>query len=475
MKHRIRFPPLGHHLALRASSGIALAVCGAAFSLGACQHAGEISSPGTGGSGATGGRSGSDASVVDAANGGDARGDAKDASEPRGPTPGQPGMMFPFPQNREGNRCTYPSRYRNADVMAAYHRWYDDTITSNGANGHLRVRRTNDYDMGETLDSTVSEGIGYGMLIAVYMNDQHLFDELWKYEQQWLNGDSGLMDWRIKADGSGRLGTGAATDGDEDMAFALVMADKQWGGKGTLSSSYLDIAKTQIDNIWKHEILDGKLANASDNGFGGWSFINISYFAPAYYRVFKTVSGNKGWDDVIKTVYDTIDDALMHTNMPEDNGLVPAWWDSQGKHARDNNDGRSWYQYDSCRTPFRIALDWCWNGEARAQTYISKTSAFFSRVGAANLVDGYSLDGTNHPQYAATAATDGGLAGQSAAFVGPAAVGAMGDAKFRPFMDEAYGKLSTLGLTIGGTYYDDSWTVMSLLMLSGNFLDYTSY
>ena len=30
-------------------------------------------------------------------------------------------------------------------------------------------------------NSTVSEGIGYGMLLAVYMNDQTLFDGLWKY------------------------------------------------------------------------------------------------------------------------------------------------------------------------------------------------------------------------------------------------------------------------------------------------------
>jgi endo-1,4-beta-D-glucanase Y len=382
-------------------------------------------------------------------------------------------MMFPFPQNREASRCTYPTDYRNADVMAAYRRWYDDTVTSNGAGGHLRIRRTKDYDADENVDSTVSEGIGYGMLIAVYMNDQHLFDELWKYEQQWLN-PNGLMDWRIKADGSGRLGTGAATDADEDMAFALVLADKQWGGKGSLSDSYANIAKTQIDNIWKHEIIDGKLANASDNAFGGWGFINISYFAPAYYRVFKDVSGNNGWDDVIKTVYDTLDDALMHTNTPQDNGLVPAWWDAMGKQAKANGDGRSWYQYDSCRTPFRIALDWCWNGEARAQAYMTKTSAFFSSVGADALVDGYNLDGSPHPQYAVNGDGGSALVGQSAAFMGPAAVGAMVDRKYRGFMDAAYKKLKGLDLVVGGTYYDDSWNVMSLLMLSANFLDYTS-
>ena len=42
------------------------------------------------------------------------------------------------------------------------------------------------------------------------------------------------------------------------------------------------------------------------------------------------------------------------------------------------------YQYDSCRTPFRIALDWCWFGETRARDYLLKTSNFFSGIGAAN-------------------------------------------------------------------------------------------
>ena len=53
------------------------------------------------------------------------------------------------------------------------------------------------------------------------------------------------MNWYIAADGSGPVtsGTGAATDADEDMAFALVMADKQWGGKGALSKNYIDICE----------------------------------------------------------------------------------------------------------------------------------------------------------------------------------------------------------------------------------------
>jgi hypothetical protein len=64
---------------------------------------------------------------------------------------------------------------------------------------------------------------------------------------------------------------------------------------------------------------------------------------------------------------------------------------------------------------------------------------------------------------------------QSAAFVGPAAVGAMHDAKYQTFIDEAYDVVATRKLMVGGVYYEDSWTVMTMLMMSGNFLDYTTY
>ena len=57
------------------------------------------------------------------------------------------------------------------------------------------------------------------------------------------------------------------------------------------------------------------------------------------------------------------------------------------------------YQYDSCRTPFRIALDWCWFGEQRARDYLAKTSSFFSGIGAANIVDGYELNGNKRVQF----------------------------------------------------------------------------
>jgi endo-1,4-beta-D-glucanase Y len=297
------------------------------------------------------------------------------------------------------------------------------------------------------------------MLIAVYMNDQPLFDELWKYEQNWLD-NNGLMDWYINAAGTDRLGMGAATDADEDMAWALVQADRQWGGRGTLGRTYLEHARDQIQKIWDHEVFESKLARAGDQ-FGDWNSINISYFAPAYYRVFGQVMGDARWMDVIKTVYDTITNAVSDANGNRTNGLVPAWCTSQGNPGSPGH-----YQYDSCRTPFRIGLDWCFFGEQRAKDYVAKTSTFFSSIGASRIADGYALNGSPMPEHPGQG---------SAAFLGPAGVGAMSDPSFAPFVGQAYAVVASGGLLAGGVYYEESWAVMSLLMMTGNFLDYTTY
>jgi hypothetical protein len=412
----------------------------------------------------------------------------------RGPTPAMNGTNFPFPQNRQMSACTYPVAYDNNDVMAAYTKWKADLVTSNGAGGFQRVQRTSTdgVNANTPLNSTVSEGIGYGLLIAVYMGDHTLFDNLWKYEQLHLD-PNGLMNWSIDSSGnttsSGgmQLGGGAATDADEDIAWALVMADKQWGSAGAVN--YATAALKQIQAIWNHEVYSSKLAGPGDSWGPTNLFndVNVSYFAPAYYRVFKQIDTDSthAWDAVTQTVFDTIFcdksgmtfcNVLNTTNKNTTNGLVPGWATNTGAMS---SAGPYYYQYDACRTPFRIGVDWCLNSAtaagaatainpARAQAYVALTSSFFSGIGVANIVDGYNMDGTVNSSAHQISQ------GQSAAFIGPAAVGAMNSASNQSFVNSAYAAVKTNNLLVGGAYYEESWTVMSLLMLTGNFLDYTA-
>jgi hypothetical protein len=455
---------------------------------------GGTAGTGTAGPAGTTGGAGTTGSAGAAARGGTGGGGAGGTPLSRGPTPAMNGTNFPFPQNRQMSGCIYPAAYDNNDVMTAYTKWKADLVTSNGAGGFQRVQRTSSdgVNANTPLNSTVSEGIGYGMIIAVYMGDHTLFDNLWKYEQLHLD-PNGLMNWSIDASGNTTssggmtLGGGAATDADEDMAWALVMADKQWGSAGALN--YANLAKTLIQAIWNHEVYSSKLAGPGDSWGPTNLFndVNVSYFAPAYYRLFKQVDTDSthNWDAVTQTVYDTIFcdksgtmfcNVLNTNNKNTTNGLVPGWATNTGGMS---SAGPYYYQYDACRTPFRIGVDWCLNSVAasgaaaglnpsRAQQYVALTSSFFSGVGVANIVDGYNMDGTvnssAHPV----------SQGQSAAFIGPAAVGAMNSASNQSFVNSAYGLVKTDTLLVGGAYYEESWTVMSLLMLTGNFLDYTA-
>lgn len=378
--------------------------------------------------------------------------------------PSQP-ARFPFPQNAKSPNCIYPTNANNEQVRAAYQAWYDATITAEGAGGFLRVKKP---DSGSVIGSTVSEGIGYGMLLAVYMDDQNLFDNLWKYARSHLN-DNGLMDWEVGPDNkltSG--GAGAATDGDEDMAWALIMADRQWGGSGTLDDTYLNHAKKLIGLIYEYEVdVDRNFMLKPGDRWGNVDVTNLSYFAPAYFRVFGQVTGKvEEWNQVIAGNYDILERSLNATNGNQDNGLVPAWCDSTGNPVVAYSGAPTHFQNDSTRTPFRIGQDYCYFGEPRAKAYLSKISAFYAGIGVENIVDGYNLDGSPRAERAVNGA-------QSASFVGPAGVGAMSDAQYQAFVDEAYSAVATLNLNAGTIYYQKSWAALSLLMLTGNFVDLT--
>ncbi|HVT10119.1 MAG TPA: glycosyl hydrolase family 8, partial [Polyangia bacterium] len=363
--------------------------------------------------------------------------------------------------------CAPPTAAKLADAQAAYDKWMTDLVTSDGAGGFLRVKRPN--SSGAEVNSTVSEGIGYAMLLAVYANDQTSFDKFWKYANLWLDSN-GLMNWYINAAGTQVLGTGAASDGDEDMAFALVMADKRWGGQGSLSTTYLAAAKKLIDAIWQHEVDHNRnnVLMAGDQ-FADGSVINISYFAPAYYRVFARVSGNTGWNQTVETTYTVLAATLNAQNGNASNGLVPAWSTPAGvPMAPAGTSDPTNHQLDSCRTPFRIGEDYCWNAEPRALSYLQKVGGFYSGVTVAAMVDGYDLNGTPHAQFV----TAGGP--RAASFVGGAGVAAMATGStYAQLRDDAYASLATLTDLAGSVYYQESWTALSLQMMTGLLRDLT--
>jgi len=374
---------------------------------------------------------------------------------------------FPFPHDVRFPHCHHPKDANAEDALAAYRAWRSEIVTADGACGYLRARRPDTPD--GVANSTVSEGIAYGMLIGVLVDDQHLFDSFWSYARRFMN-ERGLMNWYIAPDGSGPLAVGAATDADEDMAWALVMADRQWGGRGSLDQSYADQARELIDRIWEFEVDHDRYADMLIPGddWRGRDVFNPSYFAPHQYRLFGEVTGNvAGWQRVIDKGYAVLEASLNTRSGNRDNGLVPAWCTSAGEPVEAFPGAMTNYQYDSARLPFRIGQDWAYHREPRARAYLERISKFFAGIGADAIVDGYRLDGTPAPDPRAQNPNPG-----SAVFVGSAAVGAMFDPAYAEFVDRAYARVRTGTLLARSRYYNHSWTVLSLLMLTGNFVSF---
>jgi endoglucanase len=190
---------------------------------------------------------------------------------------------------------------------------------------------------------------------------------------------------------------------------------------------------------------------------------NISYFAPAYYRVFGELTDNvDGWNAAVDRSYEIVSLSLSEAQGNAENGLVPAWCDSRGVPVEAFGGAPTHFQNDSTRTPFRIGQDYCYFGEPRALEYMKKITSFYTAVGVENIVDGYELDGTPRPDFSMN-----GL--QPASFIGPAGVGALYSAENQEFINAAYAALATGELTAGTIYYQKSWSALSLLMMTGNF------
>ena len=72
-----------------------------------------------------------------------------------------------------------------------------------------------------------SEGMSYGMMIAVQMNKREEFDRLWKWAKTYMYQSDGPYEgyfaWHCKSDGT-QLAANPASDGEEWFIMALMFA-----------------------------------------------------------------------------------------------------------------------------------------------------------------------------------------------------------------------------------------------------------
>jgi oligosaccharide reducing-end xylanase len=77
-----------------------------------------------------------------------------------------------------------------------------------------------------------TEGMSYGMMMAVLMNRKNLFDRLWTFSFRYMYNTAGpyagYFAWSVTPEGK-HNSDGPAPDGEEYYAMALFFASARWG------------------------------------------------------------------------------------------------------------------------------------------------------------------------------------------------------------------------------------------------------
>lgn len=240
---------------------------------------------------------------------------------------------------------------------------------------------------------TVSEAHGYGMLIAASMAEydsdaKEIFDGMYRYYKSHLS-DIGpnLMAWQQSDNGKTLVnsnGADSATDGDLDIAYALLMADSVWGSNGEID--YKETAIAVINDIMKYEVNQkdwilrlGDWAYWSEEGDKYYSATRASDFLVQYMPVFAEVTGDDRWMSLYDMTYEIINSIVDEYGT----GILPDFIikDSGGKFIpapanflESENDGN--YYYNSCRTPWRISMDYLINGNEDAKKFADAITDF---------------------------------------------------------------------------------------------------
>jgi endo-1,4-beta-D-glucanase Y len=320
---------------------------------------------------------------------------------------------------------------------------------------------------GSDVGDEVSEGHGYGMVITALMachdpDAKTIFDGMYTFFKAFPTAThQNLMAWTVNVAGGCTIpsgGSDSATDGDLDVAFSLLLADKQWPGNG-----YLDKAKAVIADLE-----DGDQNKATYlTTLGDWSTSSDpDYYATRpsdfmldHFRAYAGATGDSVWTQGVDATYGVI--SAIQTNFSPTTGLLPdfvvntntAPQPAAPNFLEANTDGE--YAYNSCRTPWRIATDYIVSSDARAKSALQLMNGWImSATGndPTKIMDGYTLSGGK----------GSGQSGPDAAFTSPFGVAAMVGTN-QAWLDAIWS-----GMAINDGYYGDSITMLDMIVMSGN-------
>ena len=357
--------------------------------------------------------------------------------------------------------------FLDGQVTAVYQQWKQRYFSEGcvGSESLIKVGLSNSI--------TVSEAHGYGMLIMVYMagyepDAKLYFDRLYTYYRSHGSvGDPDLMAWSQDQSCTNNQGGHSATDGDLDIAFALLLADKQWGSGGEID--YLGAAMRMISSIEGAEVDDsfsylrlGDWTSSGDTHF--YNATRASDFMPGALASFESVTGESGWGNIIDRSYDMV--ASLQSEYSAQTGLLPDFirdplgdpYPAGPDFLERPVDGE--YSFNACRVPWRLGVHYLIHGDSRARTALQKIDGWLRQKTGGDpysITSGYWLDGDTLPSSNYLSMT----------FLGPFAVGAMAGGD-QNWVNALWGVLNDYD---DGVYYADTLKLLSMIAMSGNWWD----
>jgi oligosaccharide reducing-end xylanase len=320
-----------------------------------------------------------------------------------------------------------------------------------------------------------SEGMSYGMMIAVQLNHKHEFDALWNWAHTFMAHPDpqdpvhGYFSWQMHPDGK-IMDPMPAPDGEEYFVTALYFADARWGsGKGIYdyhaeADQLLRAMRSRavigtVTSVFNREHKEVRFTPNMQDFASNGDHTDPSYHQPAFYEVWARVgppSEAAFWREAAKTSRDFLERAANPKT-----GLVPDYAEFDGRpKPRKNDPGGGDFRYDAWRAAMNWSVDeaW-WAGDPRARDRSDRLQAFFEQQGLWTYVNRYHLDGRpigkdRSPGLSATNAV--------------ASLAATNARAWR-FVDELWSLRVPHGLW---RYYDGMLYLMGLLHASGEFRPY---
>jgi oligosaccharide reducing-end xylanase len=313
-----------------------------------------------------------------------------------------------------------------------------------------------------------TEGMSYGMMIAVQLDKKEEFDRLWKWAKTYMYQSEGpyqgYFAWHCNTEGE-KLDSNPASDGEEWFVTALFFAASRWGnGEGIFD--YKSQAQEILDTMLHKEDTKNDLATNMFNleqkqivfvpkiGRDS-SFTDPSYHLPAYYELWARWAENDNdfWSQAAQTSR-----AYFKKAADPQTGLMPDYTNFDGT-PYDSVDHKD-FRFDAWRTLSNIAVDYSWFGVDPWQVEQSnRVLEFLASQGIHSYPNQFSLDGTPLSTDHST-----GLVSM-AAVAGLAADRSQGES----FVQELWEADIPTGKW---RYYDGMLYMLGMLHVSGNFKIY---